>query len=253
MPTVARFNLTPVKSTSLQHPQEVFLGERGVDADRRFLFLDADGRRVSDGAKAPLLGILAQYDQGLERLALRFPDGTECEGDACALGEPMTVALYDRTVTARRVLGPFSEAVSAHAGRDLRLARVEPPGSAGGSHRVSIVSVGSVGDVGHRGGRDGLDSRRFRMLVEVDGCDPYEEDAWSGRRVRLGDAVVLVGDSIPRCVVTTMDPDSGRPDFPTLDVLAGHRRREGGLMLGVYGDVERPGTVRVGDPVEPLA
>jgi uncharacterized protein YcbX len=165
----------------------------------------------------------------------------------------MTVALYDRTVTARWVLGPFSEAVSARAGHDLRLARVEPPGSAGGSHRVSIVSVGSVGDVGHRGGRDGLDSRRFRMLVEVDGCDPYEEDAWSGRRVRLGDAVVLVGDSIPRCVVTTMDPDSGRPDFPTLDVLAGHRRREGGLMLGVYGHVERPGTVRVGDPVEPLA
>ena len=82
MPTVARFNLTPVKSTSLQHPQEVLLGQRGVDADRRFLFLDAAGRRVSDAAKAPLLGILARYDQSLERLALRFPDGTECEGDA---------------------------------------------------------------------------------------------------------------------------------------------------------------------------
>ncbi len=252
MPTVARFNLTPVKSTSLQHPDQVFLGERGVDVDRRFLFVDPDGRRVSDAAKAPLLGIVARYDQGSERLALRFPDGTECEGDACALGRPMPVALYDRTVSARPVSGPFSSAVSAHAGRDLRLVRVELPESAGGSHRVSIVSVGSVEDIGHKGGRDALDARRFRMLVEVEGCDPYEEDAWSGRRIRLGGAVVRVGDSIPRCVVTTLDPDGGRPDFPTLEVLAEHRKREGGLMLGVYGDVEQPGPVRVGDPVEVL-
>jgi uncharacterized protein len=150
-------------------------------------------------------------------------------------------------------LGPFADAVSSHAGTDLRLVRVDPPECAGGSHRVSIVSVGSVQDVARRGGRDTLDSRRFRILVEVDDCDPYEEDSWSGGRVRLGDSVVAVGDSIARCVVTTLNPDSGRPDFPTLEVLAEHRRREGGLMFGVYGDVEEPGRVRVGDAVEVLS
>jgi uncharacterized protein YcbX len=224
MPSVARFNVTPVKSTGLHHPDGV-LGERGVEADRRFLFVGADGRRVSDATKAPLLGIGAHYDQGGERLALRFPDGTGCEGDACALGELLEVALFDRRVLARPLLGPFSAVAYAYVGRELRLARVEPPESAGGSHRVSIVSQPSIGDVARRGGRDALDARRFRMLVEVDGCDPYEEDGWAGRKVRIGEAVVRVGASIPRCVVTTLNPDSGEPDFPTLEVLAGHRKR----------------------------
>ncbi|MDP9343626.1 MAG: MOSC domain-containing protein [Actinomycetota bacterium] len=164
----------------------------------------------------------------------------------------MEIELFDRRVTARPVLGPFAAAASAHAGRELRLARVEPPECAGGSHRVSIVSEASVEDVARRGGREALDPRRFRMLVEVEGCGPYEEDRWSGRRVSLGEAVVRVGESIPRCVVTTLDPDSGRRDFRTLEVLAQHRKREGGLMLGVYGDVEVPGWVRVGDAVEPV-
>jgi hypothetical protein len=29
------------------------------------------------------------------------------------------------------------------------------------------------------------DTRRFRMLFQVDGCDAHEEDAWLGRRVRI--------------------------------------------------------------------
>ena len=250
VPTVARFNLTPVKSTGLHHPEEVFLGERGVDVDRRFLFLGPDGRRLSDVAKAPLLGIRARYDQESERLSLEFPDGTWCEGDAAALGDLVLVALFDREVKARPVLGPFSEASSAYAGRDVALARVEAPESADGSHRTSLVSVASVEDLARRGGRSAVDARRFRMLVEVDGCEPYQEDRWSGRRIGLGDAVVRVGPSIPRCVVTTLNPDSGERDFPTLAVLANYRKHEDGLMFGVYGDVERPGTVRVGDPIE---
>jgi uncharacterized protein YcbX len=250
MPAVARFNLTPVKSTSLHHPEAVFLGQRGVEVDRRFLFVDAEGRRLSDVAKAPLLGIRARYDPASEHLSLRFPDGTWCEGDAGEVGQAVSIPLFDRDVAARLVLGPFAEAASAYTGRELRLARVEPQESAGGSHRVSIVSSASIQDLARRGGTESLDGRRFRMLVEVDGSAPHEEDGWSDQRLRLGEAVVRVGASIPRCVVTTLHPDSGEQDFPTLRVLAGHRKREGGLMFGVYGDVERAGLVRVGDPVE---
>ena len=116
------------------------------------------------------------------------------------------------------------------------------------------MSTASVRDLGRRGrlDGDGPDPRRFRMTVELDGCEPYEEDSWVGRRVRLGEAVIRVGDGIPRCVLTTMHPDTGEKDFPTLEVLASYRRREGELPFGVYADVERPGRIRVGDLVEPL-
>jgi hypothetical protein len=57
--------------------------------------------------------------------------------------------------------------------------------------------------------------------------------------------------------VTTQDPESGVPDFPTLKVL---ERLRGGisspdedLPCGVWAEVVSPGEVRVGDPVGPVA
>jgi uncharacterized protein YcbX len=90
------------------------------------------------------------------------------------------------------------------------------------------------------------------MLFEVDGVHPYAEDAWIGRRVRIGGAVVTPAGNVGRCVVTTRDPATGRTDFDTLGVLATYRRDVEStepLPLGVAGHVVSPGGVRVGDPV----
>lgn len=252
MPTVARFNVAPVKSTSLQHPDEIQLGPNGVDIDRRFLFVGADGARISGGGKAALLGIRSTFDADRDWLTLELPDGTRTEGDAVPAGDEMAVTLFDRTVDARPVPGPFDAAVSRLLDRDVVLVRVERPERGGGARPVSIVSTASVDELGRRAERETPDPRRFRMLVEVEGCAPHEEDMWSDLRLRMGDAIVRVGDGVPRCVLTTMHPDTGVPDFPTLEVLATYRRREGELLFGVYADVEAPGRVSVGDAIEIL-
>ena len=256
MAHVARMNVTPVKSTGLHHPSSVFLGANGIEGDHRFLFLEADGSRISGAEKGPLLGVSAVYDPARERLAFRFPDGAGVEGSAVATGLPHDVSLYDRTVRGARVGGPVEVAVSAHLGREVRLVRVEQRERASGRHPVTLISVASVEDLGARGGSSARpDARRFRATIELDDADEYEEDGWSGRAIQVGDAIVRVGGGVPRCVLTTMDPDTGTKDFPTLHVLAGYRRAGSELPFGVYGDVERPGMVRVGDavaPVEPI-
>ena len=252
MPTVAGFNLTPVMSTSLLHPAELDLRPEGAIGDRRFLFARTSGERVRGISKGPLLPIRSRWDREAERLRLAFPDGTEVEGDARPQGEPIDVELYDRSVTARRVDPVFDAAIGSAVDATLTLLRVDEPEYAGGGHRVSLVSHASVADVGARGGEPTLDARRFRMLIEIHGLEPFEEDGWDGRRVRLGGAVVRAGSRIPRCVITTLDPDAGTKDFPTLDVLAGYRKVGQDLLLGVYADVEEAGIVRVGDPVEVL-
>jgi len=147
----------------------------------------------------------------------------------------------------------FTQAIRTATGDDtLELLRVDEPEYAGGIDRVSIVSRASVDDLGSRGGVDGLDSRRFRMLIEIADAEPFEEDTWAGRPIRVGDAVVTVGDPMPRCVVTTLNPDTAEKDFPTLDILASYRKRGTELLFGMYGDVEVAGEVRVGDAVEPI-
>ena len=253
MATVARLNVTPLKSTSLHHPDRIELTKSGVEGDHRFMLLEADGRRLSGAAKAPLLGIVADLDDHGTALGLRFPGGHTIEAAATPAGDPFEVELYGRRVHVREIPGPLARAFSDLVGRPMRLVRVQEPEHAGGVHRASVISLASVADLGRRAGTaESPDSRRFRMLIELDGCEPYEEDSWSTRRVRAGAAVLKMAGSVPRCVLTNLDPDSGECDFPTLDVLAQYRRRGTELLLGVYADVECPGTIRVGDVVEIL-
>jgi hypothetical protein len=102
---------------------------------------------------------------------------------------------------------------------------------------------------------DTVDDRRFRMTIEVEGVDAHAEDSWIGERVRIGAALVRFRGNIGRCMVTTRNPDTGAVDLQTLHALADYRRHVDSsepLPFGIYGEVLAGGTVRVGDPVEPI-
>jgi uncharacterized protein YcbX len=249
MPTVARLNVTPVKSTALQHPDEIRLEPYGAAGNRDFYFVDQDGRLQGGSKFGPYVMITSEHDPATERLVLRFPDGTVVEGDGSALAEAITTDFYGRSVPAHVLDGPWAEAVSRFVGRPIRLARVDRPGDGADIETVTIVSLASVDELSQQGGADArVDPGRFRMLLELDGCAPHEEDSWRGRRLAVADAVIRVGDPVPRCVVTTQDPRTGRRDFPTLSVIKQYRGvADGELQFGVYGRVERPGTIRMGD------
>ncbi len=256
MPTVTRLNVTPVKSTALHHPDRIRLGERGATGDRRFFFVDGFGKRFSGATKAPILPIRAAYDEAADTLELRLPNGIVVSGTAAPDGEALEVNFYGRPVAAHVVGGDFGEAVSAYAGHEVRLARPDRPGDALDVRPVTLVSLESVAELARTGKHEGtLDPGRFRMTIEIEGVSaPHEEDAWAGRQVRVGDAVIRVEEPVPRCVVTTLDPGTGLRDFPTLKVIRDYRGidAEQHLEFGVYADVVVPAEVSVGDPVEPL-
>jgi MOSC domain-containing protein len=178
------------------------------------------------------------------------------EGSASKLGESLPIDIWGRVEAARIVEGPFSEAISALAGRPLRLVRPIRDGAANDDLPASILSTASLDELAARGGSDlPRDARRFRMLVEVDGCErPHEEDEWILKRVRIGAAVLRVMEQIPRCAVTTQDPDTGIRNFKTLHLIKDYRGVRGGrhLDFGVGAEVLEPGRIRLGDPVEPL-
>ena len=119
---------------------------------------------------------------------------------------------------------------------------------------MSLLSEASLEELARRSGEHAVDGRRFRMLVHVAGTRPHEEDEWLGREVRVGDAVVRLTKQDARCRMTTRNPDTGIKDFDTLQAIKGYRGLRDGKKIdfGVYGDVVRPGRIRVGDAVEPL-
>jgi hypothetical protein len=91
------------------------------------------------------------------------------------------------------------------------------------------------------------------MHFGIDGTEAHAEDDWLGKRVRVGDAVVVPQGNVGRCAVTTQNPDTGSPDLDTLKALKRYRgelETTEPLPFGVYAAVAQTGRVRVGDPVE---
>jgi hypothetical protein len=248
--------VTPVKALRLLHPAEADLTAAGIAADRRFFLVDEAGALFDATDHGGLQQIVPTYDPVTERLRLAFADGSTVEGAADRLDGTITTDFFGRAVEGRLVDDGFAEALSRALGQPVRLARVRREGDGQDVRPLTIVSSASVRDIGSRGDRPDLDGRRFRMNLEIDGCEPYEEDSWDGGLVRVGEATIRVHGQVPRCAVTTLSPDTGEKDFTTLNLIARFRPRiEGrrGLPFGMYADVVEPGRVRVGDPVEPVS
>lgn len=251
MPTVARLSTTPVKSLMLHHAAELRLEPFGVAADRRFYLIRPDGRLLAGFHHGPLALVRADWDALHDRLRLTFPDGTVVEDDVRLAARELT-DFWGHRVPGRVVEGPWADALSAYTGRPARVVKTDEPAGGVDVEPLTLVSSESIAELGRRTAREGLDAGRFRMLIEIEGVKPHEEDTWSGRQVRAGEAVVEIGGPVPRCATTTRDPNTGLRDLDTLRAIAAYRgKREGkNVDFGVYARVVEPGRVRVGDPIE---
>jgi uncharacterized protein YcbX len=257
MPAVTRISVAPVKGLGLVHPEAVMLEGHGVRENRRFHIVDGDGRRFNQLRNGALVQIRPEYDADGERLALRFPDGSVADGEV-SLGAEVTADFYGRPVVGHFVEGPWAAALSEWAGLPLRLVQ-SPPGLAvdRGRGHVSMISTASLAELGRNGDQGSpVDGRRFRMLFELDGCAPHEEDDWVKRHLRIGEATVRIRGDVGRCAITTQNPETGEPDYDTLWSISSYRgftENEAGkrhIPFGVYGEVTEPGRVAVGATVE---
>jgi uncharacterized protein YcbX len=253
MPRVARLSIAPVRSLGLEHPESVEVGPTGVLEDRRFFLADESNRLVDRLVVGSLVQIAAHTDRDATVLRLTFPDGKVIE-DEVALADPIETPIHGRTGVGHLVVGPWAKALSAFCGREIQLVRCDRPGGTRVANAVSIVGDGSLGVLARQAGVDAVDARRFRMLMELEGADPHEEDTWIGGRVAVGDAELRITKPDARCAITTQDPDSGRRDLDTLRTIIAYRGlREGKHAdFGVLGEVTVPGTIRLGDEVTPL-
>jgi uncharacterized protein YcbX len=254
---VVRICIAPVKALHVVDLDEVELTRAGVSGDRRFWLVDRNRRLVNGKDHPELMRVLPEWDEGTRRLALAFPDGSVVEGEV-ELGELFAAELYGTPHPSRSVTGPWAEALSDFVREPVTLLWSEGGAQDRGNDRggwATLISRGSLEHLGaEAGATEPVDGRRFRMLFEIDGVEPHEEDTWLGNRVEIGDATIVPLGDVGRCVVTTCDPDTAVSDLDTLKVLARYRR-DGvvePLPFGVYCDVAVPGRVRVGDAVRPV-
>ncbi len=91
----------------------------------------------------------------------------------------------------------------------------------------------------------GSDVRRLRPNLLIGGVPANTEHHWPGHALAIGEAVIGIHSVRQRCIVTSIDPDTGEQD---LDVFRRIRQRFGN-QLALNAWVIHPGTIHLGDPV----
>jgi hypothetical protein len=265
VPTLAALRVYPLKSCRGLAPAAWDVDRLGLALDRAFMLVDAASGVFLSQREEPRLACIAT---ALERDALVLA----AEGAA-----PVRVPLARTDGPRRRVRVWRHEGdgvdqgeevaawLSSRIGRPLRLVRIPPDHARRVSPDWSPIEAHTAFSDGYpllvlsRASLDGLNARlaaplpleRFRPNLVVDGCTPHAEDGW--RRIRVGALELQLVKPCDRCVVTTVDPETGvRAGAEPLRTLARYRRRDGAVWFGVNAVALGTGRLAVGDPVEVL-
>jgi uncharacterized protein YcbX len=257
---VSRLSIAPVRALGLQHPDFIDVNAAGVVNDRRFYLVDGNGRLVDRITAGRLVQVSAETNADATWLRMTFPDGHVIEGDV-TLDEPVQTPMYGRLAIGHVVGGPWAAALDPFAGRPVLLVRCDKPGGTrirpgedNVRNAVSLVSDGSLAELARQLEVEAIDARRFRMLIEIAGAGPHEEDTWIGSSVEIGTAVLEITKPDARCAITTQSPETGERDLDTLRTIIRYRGfraddPERKIDFGVLGEVLRPGRISVGDEV----
>jgi len=227
---------SPVKGTRHLAFDVLRLDDRGPVGDREWCLVDVGARRVLRTVQHPSLMAVVAGTSGAA-LELTLPSGESVAGEPVPSGQMVTCDYWGRQVELELTDGPHAELVSDHLGQDVRLARA-PRGGVVFDAPISIVGTASLGELEAA-------AARFRATLVVETDEPWVEDTWLGREVRVGDAHLRIGGTISRCAVIDHHPETGIKDHRLLKALVEQRpvNRAGEPMFGVYAEVVRAGVV----------
>lgn len=254
---VIALNRYPVKSMQGQQPTAATFDATGMLGDRRWAVRaidDAAGLVLSAKRERALLEATASGD-GTDgsRPTITLPDGQVVEA-----GDPDTDQVLSRwlgrAVTLVEVGGPGGGSIELSFDvddEDQGVFSLPLPADrfvdACPIHLLTTASIATVA-AEHPGGA--WDPHRFRpgVLIETDpAVGGHPEHAWLDATVTIGTVVVRPLMPTLRCVMTTRAQPAhglGRD----LAIVKTINAANGG-NLGLYGSIEVPGTVAVGDPV----
>ena len=266
---VASLHTYPVKGCHRLDHDEARVEPWGLAGDRRWMIIDADGVGVTQRETTALVRLRPRPRAG--GLVLRAADRPDLDVAEPVDGPAATVRIFrtEEAVPARLAGAGAAAWLTGLLGRPVRLAwlddptarpvtkapagaPIEPGDTVGfaDAHPLLLANVASLDAL-----NDWLDEpvpvARFRPNIVVAGAAPWAEDDWIGRRVVIGAVPFRVVKPCDRCVLTTVDPETGEKGRQPLRVLGEHRRFPGGLMFAVNLIPDARGTVSVGDEVVP--
>src|ERR1700746_704209 len=245
----------PVKSMRGEELEEAFAGFSGIYGDRLFAFRSSASPKGFPYFTAREQRRLLQY-----RPHFRYPDKaahpinlTEAEKmGANPLSADPSELMVDVETPNGKTLGvddpDLMDMLRTDIDQKHQLTLMRSERALTDCRPVSIFSLQSARQLAEETGMP-MDKRRFRANIYVDltSAEGFAENEFVDRSLRIGPKVVVtVLERDPRCVMITLDPDSGERTPAILKKVA--QAHDG--MAGVYSAVLVEGLVHKGDSVE---
>ncbi|KAM9154618.1 mitochondrial amidoxime reducing component 2 [Pangshura tecta] len=276
--TVSGLFLYPVKScggVALQRAEVTALGLRsGALRDRFWLLITEDGHMVTARQEPQLVLISVSCENGYltlkapEMKELRVPVklsrknavhncrlfGLDIQGRDCGDEAAQWFATFLNTQSYRLV--HFESQMAPRKSRDIFTTfRSKDKIAYPDCSPALILSEASLEDLNTRLEKK-VKIQNFRPNIVVTGCNAYEEDSWN--KIKIGDVEMKGTMACPRCILTTIDMETGIIDRKEpLETLKSYRLCDPSErhlykshpLFGWYYGIDKTGTLQVGDPV----
>ena len=264
--TISSLFIYPIKSARGIAVTEAEVTERGFAHDRRFMVVDERGKLLTQ-RQHPTLALVKTEIQG-ETLVIEAPGAGRTEMPLRPReGAPRKVQVWSDTCDAIAVAPEATDFFRRHLRvpcelvymPDETMRQVDPTYAAPGDivsfadgFAFLVISEASLAELNahlRKRGAHEVPMNRFRPNLVVTGCGPHAEDTW--REITIGEVAFRVAKPCDRCVLTTVDQQTGVPGKEPLATLATYRSQVGGVMFGQNLVHRGRGVIRVGDAVRP--
>lgn len=266
---LSEINIYPIKSLKGISLDEGKIERRGLQFDRRWMLIDEKNQFLTQREfpkmatiNVKILEDALQASNNGEKIHIPFiPEGNE-SAKVQIWRSKCSAKVYENSVNAwfsdilqtscKLVLMPeetkrkVNYFYAVHADDHVSFADGYP---------FLLIGENSLAELNEK-----LESRvpmnRFRPNFVVKNSDAFAEDGW--KKIKIGDAIFHVVKPCARCVMTTIDQDTGQKNgVEPLKTLAGFRipkrSRKKKILFGQNLIVENAGAIlRLGDVVEVL-
>lgn len=254
----------PVKSCKGIQTHMIQVTKKGPAMDRRWMIVNKEGHFITQRNYPSLALIETEIEDSI--LTMQIPGYCKITVPVSLKGPKCLVKVWRDTCEAIDQGDAIAEQLSQFLGFDCRLVfmpdftfrqvdqiySTNPQDDIGFADGFPflLISSASLEDLNSRLDHSPLLMNRFRPNLVISHCEPYEEDAW--KLIRIGQIVFHVAKPCSRCVVTTINQESGEKGLEPLQTLATYRKKEKGIMFGQNLIHQNEGTLFVGDTLEVL-
>lgn len=253
--TIAALVVYPVKSCAGVPVTEAVLTEAGLDLDRAWMVVDADGQFVSQ-RELPRMALVRPQIKTFE-IILRAPGMLALHLAIDAVEQPVRVRVWDDAVAAFDMGAVAAQWFTDFLGRPLRLVRFDPdhrrlsslkwtggveaPNQFSDGFPVLVTSTASLAELNARlvaAGHGAVDMARLRPNLVLDGVEAHDEDRLDTLRImtETGTAELRPVKPCARCPIPNIDPATGESSPAVGDTLQTYRqdpRLNGAVTFGM--------------------